>query len=123
MKVLHIFNYKLLKKLRNHKRLSIQQLSNVINIDRTLLSSFEKGKKIPNYAEINALADFFEVSSDELLLREQQETDETTEIIQQLLNKYRFSLSNSEHVQKLNELLCKEKKRIKTIRNKHRNEI
>ncbi|UKS28422.1 helix-turn-helix domain-containing protein [Paenibacillus sp. HWE-109] len=118
-----IFNYKLLKKLRNQKKLSIQELSNVVNIDRSLLSLFERGKKIPNYDEINAIADFFEVQSDELLLRERQEKDETSEIIQQLLNKYRFDLSNSEHVQKLNELVSKEKKRIKTIRNKHRNEI
>jgi transcriptional regulator with XRE-family HTH domain len=58
-----------LKALRQETKLSQEQLSASLNIPRTTISSWELGSRQADTSSINALCDFFHVSSDYLLGR------------------------------------------------------
>lgn len=63
-----------LKKLRESKKLSQQQLAEKLNINRSTYARYELGQTQPDFETLEKLADFFEVSTDYLLGR----TDEKT---------------------------------------------
>ncbi|RZI50274.1 helix-turn-helix transcriptional regulator [Aeribacillus composti] len=58
-----------LKKLRESKRLSQQQLADKLNINRSTYARYELGQTQPDFETLEKLADFFEVSIDYLLGR------------------------------------------------------
>ncbi|MCU7197993.1 helix-turn-helix domain-containing protein [Turicibacter sanguinis] len=61
-----------LKTLRKQKRLTGAKLAQKLNISHSTLASWETGRHIPHLEDIIRLADFFEVSIDELLGRDEE---------------------------------------------------
>ena len=59
-----------IKELRSEKELLQKDLAQKIHVAANTLSQFENGKANPSYEVLIALADFFEVSTDYLLGRE-----------------------------------------------------
>lgn len=55
--------------LRKEKGLTLQQVADAIGVGNNTISRYETGKREPNLAVINRLADFFNVSVDYLLGR------------------------------------------------------
>jgi len=58
-----------LKKLRERKKLSQQQLADRLKINRSTYARYELGQTQPDFETLEKLADFFEVSTDYLLGR------------------------------------------------------
>lgn len=56
--------------LRKEKSLTQMELAKILNIDQTTVSKWEVGKAIPDYDTLQRLADFYNVSVDYLLGRE-----------------------------------------------------
>lgn len=56
-----------LKNLREEKELSQKELADALNINQTTVSTWELGKKYPDFFNIIALAKFFEVTAGYLL--------------------------------------------------------
>lgn len=67
------FNEKL-KKLRADKGLSQEELAKKIFVSRSAVAKWENGLGLPGEASLNALAEFFSVSKDELLYDKETET-------------------------------------------------
>jgi len=60
---------KVLKGLRKQKKLTQQDLAEIIGVDRVTLARYESGARLPSLEVLIKLADFFEVSVDYLLGR------------------------------------------------------
>ena len=61
-----------LKMLRKQKKLLQKELADIFNVDQTTVSKWEVGKAIPDYGTLQKLADYFNVSVDYLLGREEK---------------------------------------------------
>lgn len=59
-----------LKRLREDKKLSQQQLADRLNINRSTYARYELGQTQPDYETLQRLADFYGVSVDYLFGRE-----------------------------------------------------
>lgn len=59
-----------LKELREFRELTQQEVAKAVNTSRTNIGRWEKGENEPSASSLAALADFFEVSTDYLLGRE-----------------------------------------------------
>lgn len=59
-----------LKALREKKEMSQAELASVLDVAQQTVASWEKSKSSPNYDLLQKIADFFNVSTDELLGRE-----------------------------------------------------
>lgn len=82
-----------LKKLREEKHLTQEQLGKFINISKANISKYEAGKLQPNIETINFLAEFFEVSIDYLLGRSDIRNPYKAEVLLEKSNKaYRVHL-------------------------------
>lgn len=104
-----------LKELRKEKRLTQKQLAQILFIDDTSISKYENGKNGPENVILNQIADYFEVSTDYLLGRDEnlfngvggklpaleskletQLTDKDTKDIEKALNKTLESLEQQD---------------------------
>jgi len=56
-----------IKMLREEKNLSQLQLANILQVNQTTVSTWELGKKLPDFPNIVKIAKFFDVTSDYLL--------------------------------------------------------
>ena len=59
-----------LKELRERKEMSQAELANVLDVAQQTVASWEKSKSSPNYDILQKIADYFNVTTDELLGRE-----------------------------------------------------
>lgn len=55
--------------LNKNKKITNQQLANELNLTRQSISQFTKGTAMPSIEKLIAIADFFNISIDELLGR------------------------------------------------------
>lgn len=60
---------KVLKELRRQRNMNQKQLAGLMNVAPNTISTWEKGKREPNCADLKRLADIFNVSLDYLLSR------------------------------------------------------
>lgn len=60
---------KRIKKIREEKEITQQQLANYIDVDRTTLSHYESGARLPSIYILWKIADMFDISIDELIGR------------------------------------------------------
>ena len=56
-----------LKELREEKQIMQKDLAKIINVDKTLISKWENGKKRPIYEDLISLAKYFDVTVGYLL--------------------------------------------------------
>lgn len=61
-----------IKRLREERKMSQTQLARLLWIDRTSLSGYEIGKRMPDIFMLCKMADVFDVSLDELVGRERK---------------------------------------------------
>lgn len=64
-----------LTKLRKQAKLTQYQLADELGFSRGQIANYEQGKREPDYEVLGILADFFDVSIDELLGREPKNND------------------------------------------------
>lgn len=57
-----------LKQLRQHHKLPVRKLAELLGVSYSYLSEIESGKKYPSLELLIALAEFYSVSLDDLLL-------------------------------------------------------
>lgn len=60
-----------LKELRKSKRLTQQQLADIFFLNKSSISRYENGSQLPENEQLQKLADYFEVSIDYLLGRDE----------------------------------------------------
>lgn len=85
-----------LKELRQEKGLSQEQLALIINVKNYTIGNWEQERSEPSIEDIIKLADYFQISTDELLGRENYATgvvevmgEQLTEKEKQLLQRFR----------------------------------
>lgn len=59
-----------LKELRLHEKISQKQLGEIFNVCNQTISCWELGTREPDFDTLNLIADYFKVSTDYLLGRE-----------------------------------------------------
>lgn len=64
---------KRLRELRKSKGITAKELGRIINVAESTVSLYENGKRAPDYGTLLKIADFFSVSTDFLLEREEKE--------------------------------------------------
>lgn len=69
-----------IKSLREQKQLSQQELADILFVDRTLVSKWESGSISLTGANLKLLADYFEVSADEILSGEKINKDNKNKV-------------------------------------------
>lgn len=58
-----------LKSLRNRKKLTQSELAKIIGVARTTYAMYEQGQREPDYETLIKIADYFDVTTDQLLGR------------------------------------------------------
>jgi transcriptional regulator with XRE-family HTH domain len=76
-----------LKSLREEKKLSQEELSQLINISRSTLSMYEINRRQPDPETLQKIADFFDVSVDYLLGRTDKRNIDTSNDVDERLHK------------------------------------
>ena len=64
------------KLLRKEKKLTQKELADLFYLDQTTVSKWELGKALPDLATLTKLADFYDVSVDYLLGRQENKTEQ-----------------------------------------------
>ena len=62
-----------LRELRKEKNITMKELGNIVGVTESAISQYELGKREPSNETLFKLADFFDVSVDYLLGREEEE--------------------------------------------------
>ena len=63
---------KFLKKLREDRGLTQEQLGEIINVSRSLISKWENGNKMPAVECLRALSKFYDITIDEIIFGERK---------------------------------------------------
>lgn len=72
--------------LRKERKLSQQELGNKIGLARNTICQYESGNRIPDVSTLILLADFFDVSTDYLLDRDERTQPPLSKPKQQLID-------------------------------------
>ncbi|MFX3673477.1 MAG: helix-turn-helix domain-containing protein [Paenisporosarcina sp.] len=83
-----------LKELRLLKNISSENLAEDLNISKTMVWSFEMNKKEPSNAHLLIMADYFNITVDHLLQREEKCIIDFTHSIDEVMDKYILSVDN-----------------------------
>ncbi|EQI64891.1 helix-turn-helix domain-containing protein [Clostridioides difficile] len=75
-----------IKQLRENMNLSREELSNKINISYSALSKYETNNRFPDKVTLNKIADFFDVSTDYLLGRNKNISNEEDKEVKELVD-------------------------------------
>ena len=75
-----------LKERRKEKRLTQKELSERLNVSKATVAMWETGKREPDFAMTQRLADFFGVSTDYLIGKENKETPQLDAEAQEILD-------------------------------------
>lgn len=86
-----------LKKLRNERKITQEELGKIVNVTKVSISGYENGNRNPDTETLQKLADFFNVSTDFLLGRTDEpdvgkgvEDDEFQDFMKDPLNNIMF---------------------------------
>jgi len=85
VKELRPMDGKRLRKLRNEKKLTQSELGKIINVSKVSISGYESGDRTPDTDNLRRLADYFEVTSDYLLGREDKRIESMDEELERIL--------------------------------------
>jgi transcriptional regulator with XRE-family HTH domain len=64
-----------LKKLRNNRNMSQEQLAKLINVTKTIIWKYEQNKSVPSADVIKRMANLFNVTTDYLLFDDSERND------------------------------------------------
>lgn len=100
-----------LKQLRKEKKMSQQQVADIIHVSQQTYAKYENGTIEPNIENISALSNYFSVSIDYLLNKTTQESDATQKfynILDNCLLKIEnFNKLNDNEIKKISDILIK----------------
>lgn len=71
---------KFLKELREDRGLTQEQLGEIINVSRSLISKWENGNKMPAVECLQALSKFYDITIDEIIFGERKTKENASEI-------------------------------------------
>lgn len=74
MTVSHIKFGEVLKKLRTKKKLTQEEISGLLNVDRSNVANYEAGKRLPPIDSLIKIAAYFNVSLDYMILGKEVKT-------------------------------------------------
>lgn len=99
-----------LLELRGKVGLSQKELSDRLKMARTTYSGYENGSREPDHETLKRIADFYEVTTDYLLGREDimeyKSKENTNEnIIKEIVNKYNIDLSTPGTREKIEQII------------------
>lgn len=83
-----------LKELRTQKCISSEQLAENLDVAKSIIWSYELNKKEPSNSHLIKIADFFDVSVDYLLDREQNKLVDFQYPLDDIIDKYTFLIDN-----------------------------
>jgi len=63
-----------LKELREIRKMSQAELADILDVAQQTVASWERGKSSPNYELLQRIADYFHVSTDYILGREEKQS-------------------------------------------------
>lgn len=81
--------------LRNRRKLTQQEIANKMHLSRSTYAQYEINRRVPEYLTLEKLADFFEVSIDYLVGREENKEGVLTETQKELFKEF-ASLSDED---------------------------
>jgi transcriptional regulator with XRE-family HTH domain len=64
-----------LKALRIRKGLNMEALARILNVGKTTVAAWESGKSVPSVEKLQALASFYNISTDWIFSNELQEKE------------------------------------------------
>ena len=70
-----------IKELRERKEMSQAELAKMLNLSPSTIGMYEQGRRQPNHETLEKLADFFHVSTDYLLGREESPRKYMTQML------------------------------------------
>lgn len=109
-------NYgKRLKELRERKKLSQQQLADSLNINRSTYERYELAQTQPDFETLQKLADFYEVSTDYLLGREENKVNVAGQEINLTPEEYKVFEVLKKHPVLFHDLASDPEKKIKEL--------
>ena len=94
---------KRVKKLREKKGLTRQELSQALNITYAALSKYETDERFPSEDILSRIADYFEVSIDELIGRVYS-SDIDSNYVQSVSHTNRYSKELEKHIETAKEI-------------------
>lgn len=96
-----------LVQLRKAKKLTQQQIADKLHLTRGTYAQYEINRRVPEYATLEKLADFFEVSIDFLVGRGYPEPtkDQTEFVIKEIVDRYNVDLNVPGNKEKLEQLI------------------
>ena len=97
----------ILKKLRTDKNLTLQELSDLLEIHRTNLSDLENGRRKIGLSILTKLADFYGVTLDYIMGREVIHEVDNRNDIEKLATENNFSVDDEEFLKQNQEQLVK----------------
>lgn len=100
-----------LRRLRKAKDIKQEALAEAMNVSRQTLSKWENGTAMPDFKKLNALAEYFGVTMDELLgfNNDKDNSENINDYTKEYINEL-ITLENTQSSEKINELY----KKIKT---------
>lgn len=95
-----------LKELREIRNLKPEELANGIQFTKSIIWSYENGSKEPSAGHLIRLAEYFNISVDDLLCREKHLTIHLENLVHNNLNRYSFIIDDKEvNSNELNEVI------------------
>lgn len=94
--------------LRKKRGITQEELAKRIGTTRSALSQYEIGTRNPDYETLQRIANYFDVTTDDLLGREalpEPTKGQTESVIKELVKKYSIDLSKEGHKEKLEQLI------------------
>lgn len=104
---------KRLVELRKKKGMTQEEVAKKIHLTRSTYAQYEVDRRVPEYATLQKLADFFEVSIDYLVGRDKPDEESKTSltqkqsehVIKRMVEHYNIDVSDPENVKKLEQII------------------
>ena len=96
-----------LRRLRKAKDIKQEALAEAMNVSRQTVSKWENGTAMPDFKKLNALAEYFGVTMDELLgFGDDKDNNDINDYTKEYINEL-ITLENTQNSKKINELYKK----------------
>lgn len=115
MNTIHIKFGEVLKKLRRKKRLTQEEISGLLDMDRSNVANYEAGKRLPPVDSLIKIASYFNVSIDYLILGKEVRRNKAnqSEMYGELMAENTALMENE---MKLNSLLLEKEEEIRILK-------
>ncbi|MFN3403031.1 MAG: helix-turn-helix domain-containing protein [Cytophagaceae bacterium] len=109
----------ILKELRLEEKLTQEDMSNLLQIDRSNIANYERGKRLPSIESLIKIADYFNVSLDYLIRGKDHKTslDSSDSAVNESLRELMAeNTSLMDNQLKMNDLLVQKEEEIRVLK-------